>query len=636
MRRHRPGPDPARVYPLWFFLFGFLLTAGAGGLATSVALTGRWAGRSRRAPSVARLGVVVAVAAGPALVGLRLALASYGPDFALEQVPLGVPLALVPLVAAAALVRSVPAATRVLAVRVALLAMLLEWHLFLVPPTSRAAVLGTGLAYAAILVASVPLLRPRRAVRAEPLAAGAPGRPGAGGRGRVVRVAGGGLVAVAVAGLAVGLADRANRLPAAAHATHGGLQPGQVDIASLTGPAGKPDRAVTLTAQRDGDRWTWNGTVPGPELRFREGELVEVTLVNRDVPGGVTLHWHGLDVPNAEDGVAGVTQDAVPPGGRHVYRFRPDQVGTFWYHSHQLSSEQVARGLVGAIVIEPRAGSAGTDLALVDHPEVRGTDRQVVAPGTPVRLRLVNATDQSGRYSLAGVPFRVVAVDGTDLHGPGLVADRRVRIAAGGRYDLAFTMPASPVVLRGAGRTLELRPQPGDAAVPRDHSRGTVDLLGYGTPGPAAFDRDTPVDREQRLVIDQRLAFGGRGLGYQWSMNGQVWPDGPVFTVRTGELVRTTIVNRSTADHPMHLHGHHWLVVARDGVPATGSPWWTDTLEVRPGQTYELMFRADNPGIWMDHCHNLAHARAGFVLHLAYEGVGTRFQVGTATGNTPE
>jgi FtsP/CotA-like multicopper oxidase with cupredoxin domain len=97
-----------------------------------------------------------------------------------------------------------------------------------------------------------------------------------------------------------------------------------------------------------------------------------------------------------------------------------------------------------------------------------------------------------------------------------------------------------------------------------------------------------------------------------------------------------TIVNRSTANHPMHLHGHHALVVSRDGAAASGSPWWTDTLEVDPGDTYVLLFRADNPGIWMDHCHNLNHARAGFVLHLTYAGVGTRFQVGTATGNDPE
>jgi len=621
------------VYPLWTFLHGFVLLAGTGALAVAALLQRRRVERSRAAASVALLVVIGALVAVPVELGVLLALASYGPDFALEKIPLGVPLALVPLVVAvavpslsrAAVGQDGPRAAGVLAVRVALVAQLLAWHLFLVPPTSRAAVLGTGLAYAAVLIVSVPLLRPR-----------GPRPAPSTGRGRAARIAGGGLVAVAAAGLAVTVADRANRVPAEAHAGHAGLAPGEVDVATLTGPSGTPDRAVTLTAERDGGRWTFDGTVPGPQLRFRVGELVQVTLVNRDVPAGVTLHWHGLDVPNAEDGVAGVTQDAVEPGSRYVYRFRPDQVGTFWYHSHQASSEQVDRGLFGVVVIEPRQPVAGTDIAVVDHRRVTGTLRRDVEPGTPVRLRIVNATSSIGRYSLAGVPYRLVAVDGTDLHGSTEVDDKRVALAAGGRYDLAFRMPDGPVTLRGAAQQVELRRPGDDAPPPRDHSRGTVDLLHYGTPAPAPFGAGSPVDRDLRLVIDQRLAFGGHGFGYQWSMNGQVWPDGPVFTVRAGELVRMTIVNRSTANHPMHLHGHHALVVARDGAAATGSPWWTDTLEVGPGQTYVLLLGADNPGVWMDHCHNLNHARAGFVLHLTYAGVGTPFQVGPGSGNDPE
>ena len=633
MRRPGRGTSLLGVYPLWTFLHGFLLVVGTGALAVAVLLQRRRVERSRATASVALLLVIGALAAVPAEIGVLLALASYGPDFALEKIPLGVPLALLPVVAAVAvpsLSRATagqdgPRAAGVLAVRLALVAQLLAWHLFLVPPTTRAAVLGTGLVYAAVLVVSVPLLRPR-----------GPRPAPSTGRGRAVRVAGGGLVAVAAAGLVVTVADRTNRIPAAAHAGHAGLAPGEVDVATLTGPGGTPDRAVTLTARRDGSRWTFDGTVPGPELRFRVGELVQVTLVNRDVPGGVTLHWHGLDVPNAEDGVAGVTQDAVKPGGRYVYRFRPEQVGTFWYHSHQASSEQVARCLFGVVVIEPRQPVTGADIAVVDHPRVTGTLRRDVEPGTPVRLRIVNATSSVGRYSLAGVPYRLVAVDGTDLHGPTEVDDERLALAAGGRYDLAFRMPDGPVTLRGAAEHVELRPPGNGAPLPRDRSRGAVDLLHYGTPGSTPFDAGSPVDRDLRLVIDQRLAFGGRGFGYQWSMNGRVWPDGPVFTVREGELVRMTIVNRSTANHPMHLHGHHALVVSRDGAAATGSPWWTDTLEVDPGQTYVLLFRADNPGVWMDHCHNLDHARAGFVLHLTYAGVGTRFQVGPGTGNDPE
>ena len=67
----------------------------------------------------------------------------------------------------------------------------------------------------------------------------------------------------------------------------------------------------------------------------------------------MTIHWHGVDVPNAEDGVAGVTQNAVLPGERYTYRFRAEQVGTFWYHTHQVSSKEVRRGLFGVLVIEP-------------------------------------------------------------------------------------------------------------------------------------------------------------------------------------------------------------------------------------------------------------------------------------------
>ena len=82
----------------------------------------------------------------------------------------------------------------------------------------------------------------------------------------------------------------------------------------------------------------------------------------------MTIHWHGVDVPNAEDGVAGVTQNAVLPGQSYTYRFRVHQVGTFWYHTHQVSSEEVQRGLFGALVIEPRAHlAAGRRPLLVAH-----------------------------------------------------------------------------------------------------------------------------------------------------------------------------------------------------------------------------------------------------------------------------
>ncbi len=106
--------------------------------------------------------------------------------------------------------------------------------------------------------------------------------------------------------------------------------------------------------------------------------------------------------------------------------------------------------------------------------------------------------------------------------------------------------------------------------------------------------------------------------------------------VREDDLVKVTIVNRGSVDHPMHLHGHHMLVLSRNNETVSGSLWWSDTLDVAPGETYEVAFRADSPGIWMDHCHNLQHAVVGMTMHLAYEGVTTPYAIGKATHNHPE
>jgi FtsP/CotA-like multicopper oxidase with cupredoxin domain len=110
-----------------------------------------------------------------------------------------------------------------------------------------------------------------------------------------------------------------------------------------------------------------------------------------------------------------------------------------------------------------------------------------------------------------------------------------------------------------------------------------------------------------------------------------------MFVVEEGDRVEVTIANESDKVHPMHLHGHHVLVLSRDGQPSTGSPWWSDTLNVLPGERYVVAFEADNPGLWMDHCHNLAHAAAGLTMHVAYAGVTTPYLVGgSAHHNTPE
>ena len=435
-------------------------------------------------------------------------------------------------------------------------------------------------------------------------------------------------------------------------------------ITDLTGPRdGEPDVRYTLTATpkdvttssgRTVHGHAFNGTIPGPRLEARLGDLVEVTVRNAGVRNGVTVHWHGVNVPNAEDGVAGVTQNAVADGERYTYRFRVEQVGTFWYHSHQASAVQVDAGLFGAFVLLPRepAHVAETmDLVVMDHgwrpPDgfasggswdaAARVERHEAAPGTRVRLRLINTDSLPHRYRIFGVPYKLVAVDGTDVVGPTAVDNKALLLAAGGRYDVMFTMPArgQAVTLTGLGE--QVRMVLGDGApAPGDGSDGDLDLLTYGSPAATAIDRNGSFTRDFRMVIDRKISWVQGRLGYQWAVNGETFPRMPMFMVAEDDTVRLTFVNRSTAHHPMHLHGHHLLVLARNGTTATGSPWWTDTLNVAPGEIYDVAFVADNPGVWMDHCHDLSHAADGFVMHLEYEGVSTPYAVGDDTSNVPE
>src|SRR5262249_31304122 len=131
-----------------------------------------------------------------------------------------------------------------------------------------------------------------------------------------------------------------------------------------------------------------------------QGDLIEVRLHNADITAGVTLHWHGYDVPAAEDGAPGLTQDAVPPGGDFVYRFLATQSGTYWYHTHEASDVGVRMGLYGTLVVTPRNAApgntapSGVDITVPVHSigsaRLPVASTREVAPGTAVRLRLVN------------------------------------------------------------------------------------------------------------------------------------------------------------------------------------------------------------------------------------------------------
>ncbi|WP_426324935.1 multicopper oxidase family protein [Microbacterium sp. E-13] len=464
-----------------------------------------------------------------------------------------------------------------------------------------------------------------------------------------------------------------------AHGHAAAAVPAGADTTSVADLVADPDRPadvrVELVARAERvtpvggepfDGFTLNGSTPGPTIRAAEGQLVEVVLRNDDVADGVTAHWHGVDVPNAMDGVAGVTQDAVMPGETYTYRFVAEQVGTFWYHAHQAAHPQVVGGLFGALILDPATGPptdaatapatrtdaataapAGTPAAdalaaVHTYPGGQrtingalGDSHQEAAPGDVIRVRVVNTDSTPTSAWVTGSSFRVLAVDGRDLVGPTPVDDKSVLVTAGGRVDLEVRVPergAARVQVPGASLTVGPDgAQTEQASAPREQ----LDLLSYGEPADVGFD-PAAADRRFTYDIGRVPGFLDGRPGYWWTINGGLGAGVPMYMVDEGDIVVMTISNSSGEGHPMHLHGHHLLVLSRDGVPASGSPWWVDSLDVAHGESYEVAFVADNPGVWMDHCHNLPHAAEGLMTHVAYSGVTTPFRLGRDTGNQPE
>lgn len=272
---------------------------------------------------------------------------------------------------------------------------------------------------------------------------------------------------------------------------------------------------------------TYNGQVPGPLIRVTEGDTVRVTLKN-ELKQDTAIHWHGLHVPNAMDGVPPLTQPAIKPGETFTYEFTASHAGTFMYHSHQNAVAQIDRGLYGPLIIDP-------------------------ASPPPAR------------------------------------------------FDKEFTMMFS------AWNTT------------------TMPVSQHTMPGGG----DMPAQSE---------SMGGMNMNYNYfTINGKAFPANQAWVVKEGELVRVRMINISNLAHPMHLHGGDFTVVAKDGEPIRPEVQQRmNTLSVDAGETYDMVFRADNPGTWVFHCHELHHTEndgvepGGLIQVIQYEGFAP-----TNSGNAP-
>lgn len=420
------------------------------------------------------------------------------------------------------------------------------------------------------------------------------------------------------------------------------------------------------------DAWTFNDTAPGSTIRVTQGDHVHVTLINK-LPVATSIHWHGLSVPNAEDGVTGVTQNAVKPGESYSYDFiASDDPGTYWYHSHQNPDEQIAKGLFGAFIIDPVKKPQYVHDYILTYGNYQGAyangfeafwknllqntrEKQSVAingnsetttfkarPGETIRLRLINATvgDFEGkplRIAIAGASFQVMALDGHDLHEPQVIKEQILPIGSGQRFDVLLTMPKS-----GSVQLIDLDGEEksilgNEKVITNDVKKFSVfSFINYGTKVDDPLASKTKFDVTYQMDIGARPGFHDGDLAFVGTINGKQSPDVPMLMVKPGQMVHMRMVNNSIQAHPMHLHGHIMTVLKMNDKPLTGSPVHLDSVLLERGESIDVAFVADNPGLWMIHCHVTNHAKHGLSMMMGYQGISTPYSVGRATENIPE
>jgi FtsP/CotA-like multicopper oxidase with cupredoxin domain len=395
-----------------------------------------------------------------------------------------------------------------------------------------------------------------------------------------------------------------------------------------------PDRTVSA--------WGYEGSVPGPTIVAHVGDTLVAHLVN-NLPEPTSIHWHGLRLPAPMDGTQ-LVQRLVQPGDAFDYRFVLPDAGTFWYHSHANETVQIERGLYGALVVlgpdEPvfdadrllvlddvkldRHGNIAKT-ALIDRHSGRegrvlvingrSEPEYEIAAGQVERWRIVNAC--SARYvrlSIGGRPFRIIGGDG-GLRTDAVTVDEML-LAPAERVELAV----GPFQNEGAEIAIESLPYRRTSMKrPRRDRWGT---LRVGPPAPSVASIRAPLATIEALVPPgpirptRTVRLGARMTlhGHDWLINGeQHHHDAPV---KVGELQIWELVNETGMDHPFHLHGFFFQVVAMDGAPTVPRSW-ADTVNVAAKGRVTIAFRPDDrPGKWMYHCHILEHHAAGMMGHF--------------------
>ncbi len=417
--------------------------------------------------------------------------------------------------------------------------------------------------------------------------------------------------------------------------------------------------------------WCYNSTVPGPEIRVRQGDRLKVEFEN-GLGEESTIHWHGVRLPNAMDGVPHLTQNPVAPGEKFVYEFDAIDAGTFWYHPHQRGFEQVGRGLYGPLIIEEREPvKVDRDITwLLDDWRLRKTaeisddfgdahdmshngrvgntvtingqipDIITVQSGERIRLRLINAANaRIFELDFADHNPVIIAIDGQPVT-PHVPTNGRIIVGPAIRVDLILDMVGAPksrsVVSDVFYKDLEYQLV--------DLQYSDVSLRDNTPDWPMALTPNPLIEPDSQQSMRHEIQFTGGMMGNMvmrqmginsigsqsggmgsmmsmmhknkmWFING-VAAEGhvmePMLTLERNRSYVIEMTNATAWHHPIHLHGHSFRVLSRNGV-STPHREWQDTVLMSPREKIEIALVADNPGDWMFHCHILEHMIGGMM-----------------------
>jgi FtsP/CotA-like multicopper oxidase with cupredoxin domain len=412
---------------------------------------------------------------------------------------------------------------------------------------------------------------------------------------------------------------------------------------------------VEVSAKKSFETLAYNGQVPGPLLRMKQGQPVTVEVRNKTSAPEV-VHWHGLFLPPEVDGAMEEGTPMIAPGGVARYAFTPEPAGFRWFHTHTFAGKDMKKGQYtgqhGLLMIEPSVGTVGGGVAfdqesfLTLHDwggqwmgggdgsmqpgyEVSTINAKVMGAGEPLRVKqgqrvlmhVLNSSPTEVHWlALSGHTFKVIALDGNDVPAPKEVA--MLRLAPAERVCAVVEMNRPGVWVLGevrkhvqaAGMAMVVEYE-GQSGKPQWVQPETLDWSylnfaggnsGAGVSGSKAV--------EIPLVFDSK--FRGHGGEEQWTINGKSYPDVITPQLLKGQRYRLKMTNKSADDHPVHLHRHTFEITKFDGQATKGI--LKDTMVVPAGKEVEVEFEANHPGNTLFHCHQQDHMDMGFMMVFKY------------------